>query len=450
MKNVLLLILSMICIHTTLYSQWISQSSGITVRLRQLSVVDDNIVWCCGNDGTVLLTHDGGNNWEKKTAPNSTWSMYDISALDSLTAYITGMDQNNPDAVNTKIWKTTDGGNSWIEQYNNVTGFGDGIVMFDADNGVWWGDPDPYPSSAWEILTTQDGGVHWKRVPRTNYPPADSANEEYGAAAGICKYGNNVWFTGYSAIIGTPNSIYHSTDRGLHWTSSQLNTVSGNSSSAYLAFGSETNGVFVGLDGTRAYTNDGGVTWTVANNIAPKLRFVTNVPGAETYVAVGSTGAGLITKDGGVTWTELTGAPSLHLYGVEASANAVWACGNSGTIIKMNVTTDVDENRSAIPQVFELSQNYPNPFNPITKIKYTIPAHTSLFTSRERMSEGQVRVMLRVYDIIGNEVSTLVNEEQSAGEYEVKFSAEQLSSGVYFYKLSVGEKSESRKMIYFK
>jgi hypothetical protein len=82
---------------------------------------------------------------------------------------------------------------------------------------------------------------------------------------------------------------------------------------------------------------------------------------------------------------------------------------------------------------FELKQNYPNPFNPSTVISYTLP------TSGE--------VTLKVYNVLGDEVTTLVNEEKSAGSYEVKFDASQLSSGIYFYKLQAGLFVETKKMM---
>ncbi|MEP0862683.1 MAG: T9SS type A sorting domain-containing protein, partial [Ignavibacterium sp.] len=87
---------------------------------------------------------------------------------------------------------------------------------------------------------------------------------------------------------------------------------------------------------------------------------------------------------------------------------------------------------------FILEQNYPNPFNPSTKIKYVIP--------------NGVRnlVTLKVYDVLGNEVATLVNEEKPAGIYEVEFNASKLSSGIYFYKLQAGSFVETKKMILLK
>jgi hypothetical protein len=90
---------------------------------------------------------------------------------------------------------------------------------------------------------------------------------------------------------------------------------------------------------------------------------------------------------------------------------------------------------------FSLDQNYPNPFNPSTKIKYEIP--------------GQARydntlVTLKVYDILGNEITTLVNEEKPAGEYDVEFNGTNLPSGLYFYQLKAGEYSETKKMLLLK
>jgi len=96
-----------------------------------------------------------------------------------------------------------------------------------------------------------------------------------------------------------------------------------------------------------------------------------------------------------------------------------------------------------------LYQNYPNPFNPSTKIKFTIPQSPLLGGD----GRGGL-VTLKVYDVLGNEVATLVNEEKPAGEYEVEFNPESSirdpASGVYFYKLQAGSFIETKKMIYIK
>jgi hypothetical protein len=96
----------------------------------------------------------------------------------------------------------------------------------------------------------------------------------------------------------------------------------------------------------------------------------------------------------------------------------------------------VDSVQSNIPNDFTLFQNYPNPFNPSTKIKFIIPPVTL------RQAQSDFLVLLIVFDILGREIVTLVNEEKPAGEYEVEFNSlsgegRNLSSGVYFYQLSI-------------
>ena len=108
--------------------------------------------------------------------------------------------------------------------------------------------------------------------------------------------------------------------------------------------------------------------------------------------------------------------------------------------------TNTEYINTSIPTNFELSQNYPNPFNPSTSIRYQV--------------SSIAQVTLKVYDVLGNEVATLVNEEKPAGSYEVDFSAisgsasgrnaSQLSSGIYLYKLTAGNFIQTRKMILVK
>jgi hypothetical protein len=83
-----------------------------------------------------------------------------------------------------------------------------------------------------------------------------------------------------------------------------------------------------------------------------------------------------------------------------------------------------------------LSQNYPNPFNPTTKISFSIPV--------------QSKVMLKIYDVLGKEVMTLVNDVKSAGSYELEFNASNLASGAYFYKISAGQFSDIKRMMLIK
>ncbi len=115
--------------------------------------------------------------------------------------------------------------------------------------------------------------------------------------------------------------------------------------------------------------------------------------------------------------------------------------GNDGTVddsmLVENQATDVkDESYLGIPNKYYLAQNYPNPFNPLTTIRFGVPK-TSFVT-------------LKVYDILGREVETLVNEEKSAGSYEVKLNAAGLASGIYFCKMQAGDYSATKKLILIK
>jgi len=106
-------------------------------------------------------------------------------------------------------------------------------------------------------------------------------------------------------------------------------------------------------------------------------------------------------------------------------------------IVKVsNLPVGVEDENNFVADDFSLEQNYPNPFNPSTSIQYRVSNNS--------------QVSIKVYDVLGNEVATLVNEEKPAGSYEVKFDAVGLSSGIYFYKLQAGSLVETKKMILMK
>jgi hypothetical protein len=123
-------------------------------------------------------------------------------------------------------------------------------------------------------------------------------------------------------------------------------------------------------------------------------------------------------------------------------------CGNSDADVyidnislKIVTPTDIDENE--FPDFdFRLYQNYPNPFNPSTVIEFNIPNHVG-----DGLKPFPANVNLSVYDVLGRKVTTLVNKQQSPGHYKVSFDASNLSSGIYFYQLRIGNKSLSKKMI---
>jgi glucose/arabinose dehydrogenase len=141
-----------------------------------------------------------------------------------------------------------------------------------------------------------------------------------------------------------------------------------------------------------------------------------------------------------------TASSSISSFGVDEN-NELYLVSLDGKIYGFTPTiTNVTDKQSV--NDFRLMQNFPNPFNPSTKIRYSVPNLTG------SMSNQSLRVTLKVYDILGNEIVVLVDKEQPAGVYEVEFNSDIInkksSSGVYFYKLTAGSFLESKKMILLK
>ncbi len=130
-------------------------------------------------------------------------------------------------------------------------------------------------------------------------------------------------------------------------------------------------------------------------------------------------------------------------------------------LILKDILSITDVNKNELPSKFELAQNYPNPFNPATTISYTIPKSTHPFRfapsplerglkPARRFFGGGMLVKLKVYDILGKEIVTLVNKKQKPGNYKVTFDATDLPSGIYFYGLTAGDFHQTKKLILLK
>ena len=185
---------------------------------------------------------------------------------------------------------------------------------------------------------------------------------------------------------------------------------------------------------------DGGVSWVEQASSNLKSLFDVIFTDTNNGWVVGNYGTILRTTNGGTEWIpQISGAiNSLNgVYFIDALNG--WTVGIDGTILQTTnggVSFVEEEQIDEIPTEFLLSQNFPNPFNPSTSIQYSV-------SSRQFVS-------LKVFDVLGNEIETLVNEEKQAGTYEVTWYAKALPSGVYFYQLKAGEFTAVKKMILLK
>lgn len=410
---------------TTCTFSWISQTSGTIQALLSVSAVSDVIGWAGGNGPTVIRTTNG-TTWSNATGTGIVGPVYNICGIDANTALCT----TSPGA--TFIYRTTNGGTTWT-QVHTATGTGafiNAIKMVDANTGYASGDPI---AGVWELLKTTDGGVTWTQMPSAPTAPAGEAgwNNSFDVE------GNNMWWLTNSAT----GKIYRSTNAGLNFTTHNAGfTTASYGSIKFAADG--LNGIVTSNAGNSARSTDGGVTWTNATAI-PGTGSSTGVEtglnaGNVDLFAVRGTGIQRSTN-GGTNWTSVftgTGAYNDINFATSAGCPVGWAVGAGGVVARMSLMTGISNYNGEVPSSFNLSQNFPNPFNPSTNINFSIP------------KSGLVT--LKIYDMVGREVSTLVNEFKSAGNYIVGFSGANLTSGTYFYRLESDNFVETKKMLLIK
>ncbi len=231
-------------------------------------------------------------------------------------------------------------------------------------------------------------------------------------------------------------SIRHTSDGGQTWAAQNSGTTN------YLwsiCFADANNGWAMGDAGTIRHTTDGGATWTGQISRTSSLLRTCSFVDANNGTAVGNYGTIVHTTNGGATWATQSSGTSNHLYGVSfIDANIGWAVGVGGVVLHtgQKIATGVNEEPLAeMPREFSLSQNYPNPFNPATVVRFQVAAGGD--------------VTLRVFDVLGREVATLVNEEIKPGSHEVTWDASGfsrqtaggLASEVYLCRLQAGDPS---------
>ena len=246
-----------------------AQTSGVGSRFIAISPVDENIVWISGTEGTYARTIDGGDTWQAAVVPGAeSLEFRDVHAVDAVTAYLLSIGNGEQ----SRIYKTTDAGRTWVLGFTNPEpdGFFDCMDFWDSENGIAFSDSF---DGAFFLITTDDGGDTWNRVPPRDLPPASEGEGSF-AASGTCliTHGDSTAWVGTGA--GAAARVLKTTDRGGSWTVVETPIVGGTATSgiASLTFRDARNGAAFGgiidepdqFSDNVAVTSDGGQTWVLA------------------------------------------------------------------------------------------------------------------------------------------------------------------------------------------
>mgnify|MGYP003867801777 CR=1 FL=1 len=306
-------------------------------HLRGLSVVDDDVVWASGANGTFLVTHDGGDSWETGTIDSEKrLDFRDIHGFDGNKAIAMSSGENYA-----RMYLTDDGGKNWELMYQNEDKgiFFDGVDFADENRGVAFSDP---VDGTFYIVQTKDGGRSWNRISTKKLPKTLEGEAGFAASGtGVVYKNKNIWI---ATGGGEKARVFHSADDGDTWNAYDTPMASGEGTGIFsLSMLDELNGVVVGgsyMDSTNtvancALTNDGGKTW--------ELLFVNQPNGYRSCVAaheemgilfaVGRTGIDS-SMDGGRTWKAYSDE---GYYACGISERYIYAVGRSGKMGKMEL-----------------------------------------------------------------------------------------------------------------
>ncbi|HSW56357.1 MAG TPA: YCF48-related protein [Ignavibacteriaceae bacterium] len=381
----------------------------------------------------VFMTNNAGVSWNS-VVMNGYPKLNDLDFANQNIGAMIGVDATFQGSI---IFRTGNGGSGWSVQYNSNSVTLNGIDLSTPTHGIAVGDGG-------KILRTTNGGQNWtEQIPPQPYHIYDVFLVDSLIGYTVGRYGN----------------ILKTTDGGISWNqvfsnfSYNLRGVSFYDANIGIAVGEW---IVVGVShGIIVKTTDGGSNWVSQNLDALALPlFLESVTftdnnnwyaiGISVYNSLHTIGRIFKSQDAGVSWFEqsIPFKSTRHINAISAfDNNKLLVVGLEGMVlgtINGGGTTSVEDiSNGEIPVNFTLYQNYPNPFNPSTTIQFSLP------------KSGDVT--LKIYDILGREVATLLNETKNAGSYSVTFNASGLSTGIYFYQLSVGnEFRQTKKLVLIK
>ncbi len=405
-----------------------------------------NTIWFCGIDGTARVTYvfrsvDGGVTFT-----------YNATPLDGRAGQMDAFDANTAlvATANGKIYKTDDGGVTWTEKYSYMIsviapGWFDGLRILGENVAVAYGDMEP--NGNMHFVRTEDKGDTWTEIAGIDYLNAAYGYYTWGLAA--CNVGESIWCSATTMEYDS-SFVFRSYDAGVTWESFRIPTDVIPNYPRSIAFVDDNNGMIAARGGYVIKSTDGGATWSATNNpdtsASSYVNGVVAIPNTNIIVAMDDIGV-YYTTDLGATWGQInTPAETESDYivsGVFLNKDFGYVFTDNGLVLRFeNQVTGISKRHvDNIPADFQLSQNYPNPFNPTTTIAYSVPETE--------------RVTLKVYNLMGEEVKTLVDKTVMQGMHLVQWdgtdnSSRKVTSGIYLYTLQIGNQKLTRSMIFLK
>ena len=312
------------------------QSTGFDSNFRGASVSKAHsgkyAMWVSGTKGTILRSLDDGRSWkELKVDGGADLDFRDVESFGEQTAYV----MSSGDGEKYRIYKTTDGGKSWTLQFTDKRAgfFLDSLACDSQTHCFALSDP---VDGKFLILSTNDG-QHWKELPRDKMPaalPTEGSFAASGTSIAICN--NDIYF----GSGGPAARVFHSTDRGHSWTTSETPMASGNASSGIFSVACHGHSLIaVGGDyrepaGTKKvaiYSTDSGATWHLAEQQPGGYRSAVAFLSGRRLMAVGTNGRD-ISDDAGIHWRRMD---AINLNAFSFSGTRSCAVGPKGTVLTM-------------------------------------------------------------------------------------------------------------------
>jgi photosystem II stability/assembly factor-like uncharacterized protein len=458
MKKIILLS-ALIINSSILFSQWTLQSTVTGLgSYPSISVYSPTGVVIAGGlvstpSAKVYKSTNGGVNWVDISGDLPPRRPYALWALNGDTIYV-GDAGANGSGGDARLYKTMNGGINWI-QILNTGGVGGWFndIIFSRINpmiGIAQSDPPNYGGEHFLAKTT-DGGNNWYVQPTIATGGPSDMHTAFCIDNLFYGWGVNGAF-GQKKILVTTNG-------GINWNEISTNLPGNDFIANTSAFNSDKT---IGIAGSWttlpiiSRTTDGGNNWVQINTGLPvsgqaRMKWIHGTNICYTMSDSGASGCAMKSINGGLNWSLMNTAGIIRFYNFEYYISNgtvyMYAISKTGAVIRLQETiTGIQPAANQIPSKFSLSQNYPNPFNPVTTITFQIPFREVW----QPKADGVGFVTLKVFDIQGRELKTLVTEYLAPGSYSVTWDASGFSSGIYFCKLESGNYTNMKKMILLK